>query len=248
MPEALTLVLAAAILVIAFLYSSVGHAGASGYLAAMALVGVAPEVMKPTALALNVIVATVTTVQFARAGHFSWALFWPLAVASIPAAFLGGWIVLAPVYYRPLIGVVLLFSAWRMAVTSLAREGPATPPRLPAFMLAGGLLGFAAGLTGTGGGIFLSPLLLLCGWASTKQTSAVSAAFILVNSVSGIAGLFAKSGSLPGGVPLWALCALAGGLAGSYLGSRRFDAGTLRRLLAVVLVIAGLKLLIAPAG
>lgn len=243
MPEPATLALAAAILAIACLYSSVGHAGASGYLAAMALVGIAPDIMKPTALALNVIVATVTTIQFARAGHFSWPLFWPLAAASIPAAFLGGWIVLPPVYYRPLIGVVLLFSAWRMAASSLRRDQPAVAPPPAALMLAGAALGFVAGLTGTGGGIFLSPLLLLCGWAGTKRTSAVSAAFILVNSVSGIAGLVAKSGSLPGAVPLWAVCALAGGVAGSYLGSRRFDTGTLRRLLALVLVIAGMKLL-----
>jgi uncharacterized membrane protein YfcA len=243
MPEPATLALGAAILVIAFLYSSVGHAGASGYLAAMALVGVSPEVMKPTALSLNVLVASITTIQFARAGHFSWPLFWPLAAASIPAAFLGGWIVLPAAYYRPLIGVVLLFSAWRMAVTSRRPETATRLPPRPQLLLAGGLLGFAAGLTGTGGGIFLSPLLLLCGWAGAKRTSAVSAVFILVNSVSGIAGLVAKTGALPGAIPLWAACALAGGVVGSTLGARRFDPGTLRRLLAVVLVIAGAKLL-----
>jgi uncharacterized protein len=245
MPDGSTIALAALILIVACLYSSVGHAGASGYLAAMALMGTAPEVMKPTALSLNILVATVASIQFAGAGHFTWRLFWPFAVASIPAAFLGGRIHLPGQYYKPLIGAVLLFSAWRLAVKS-TRGAPGVHPPAPFAMISlGALLGFVAGLTGTGGGIFLSPLLLLCGWADAKKTAGVSSVFILVNSISGIAGVLSSHGKLPPAVPLWAGAALAGGLAGSWLGSRRLDPLAIRRLLAVVLVIAGSKLILA---
>jgi uncharacterized membrane protein YfcA len=237
--------LAALILVVAFLYSSVGHAGASGYLAAMALMGLAPDVMKPTALALNILVATIGSIQFARAGHFSWRLFWPFAIASIPAAFLGGRIHIPAQYYKALIGAVLVFSAIRLAVGIPKSEPGTRPPPLPLAITTGALLGFFSGLTGTGGGIFLSPLILLCGWADPKKTAGVSAVFILVNSISGILGLFSAAGKLPPAVPLWAVAAVAGGLAGSYLGARRFSSPTLRRMLALVLVVAGLKLISA---
>jgi len=237
--------LAALILVVAFLYSYVGHAGASGYLAAMALMGIAPDVMKPTALALNILVATIGSIQFARAGHFDWRLFWPFAIASIPTAFLGGRIHVPAQYYKALIGAVLLLSAFRLAVGIPKSEPGTRPPPLPLAIAIGALLGFVSGLTGTGGGIFLSPLILLCGWADPKRTAGVSAVFILVNSISGILGLFSAAGTLPPAVPLWAGAALVGGLAGSYLGARRFSSPTLRRLLAIVLVVAGAKLISA---
>jgi uncharacterized membrane protein YfcA len=245
MSESTVLVLAVLILVVGFLYSSVGHAGASGYLAVMALMCVAPDVMKPTALALNIVVAIIGTVQFALAGHFRWRLFWPFAVASIPLAYLGGRITLPPEYYRPLVGLVLLFSAWRLWMGSLAATEPRThEPRIGASIAAGGLLGFVSGLTGTGGGIFLSPLMLLMKWADPKKTAATSAAFILVNSISGITGALRAELHLPAALAWWCAAAGAGGLAGSYLGSRKLEGRALRRLLAVVLVLAGGKLLL----
>jgi uncharacterized membrane protein YfcA len=236
--------------VVAILYSSVGHAGSSGYQAVMGLVGMAPFVMKPTALVLNISVAIIASAQFWRAGHFSWKLFWPFAAASIPLAFLGGKIALPPQYYRFAVGAVLLFSAWRMAAQSLRKdEMPVREPRLGASLAAGGVLGFVAGLTGTGGGIFLSPLILLCRWADPKKTAAVSAMFILVNSVSGIAGWMSDSKqTLPraewsAALPAWIGAVVVGGLIGSYLGSRKLGTQAIRRMLAVVLLIAGGKLI-----
>jgi uncharacterized membrane protein YfcA len=243
MPATTILILGALILVVAFLYSSVGHAGASGYLAAMALMGISAQVMKPTSLALNILVATITSIQFARAGHFHWRLLWPFAAASIPMAFLGGRISLPSEYYKPLVGVVLWASAFRLAMATPKGTTEVRPPPIPLALGIGAALGLLSGLTGTGGGIFLSPLILLCGWADPKKTGGVSAVFILVNSISGIAGVLTTVGTLPPAVPLWLVAAAVGGLAGSYLGARKFDAVTLRRLMAVVLVIAGAKLI-----
>lgn len=237
------------ILVVGFLYSCVGHAGASGYLAVMALMGMAPAVMKPTSLALNIVVAVIGTIQFGSAGHFRWRLFWPFAIMSIPLAYVGGQIKLPPEVYKPLIGAILLFSAWRLWIGSLRISEPTTrPPSLPASLGAGGALGFASGLTGTGGGIFLSPLLLLCRWAGPKETAAVSVAFILVNSIAGLTGAIKNGMALPPGIAMLCAAAAVGGIAGSYLGARRFGGRTLRRLLAVVLVVAGGYLVVEGIG
>jgi uncharacterized membrane protein YfcA len=240
--------LAVLIFATAMLYSSVGHAGASGYLAAMALLSVDPAVMKPTALSLNILVASIATYQFARAGCFSWKLFWPFAVASVPAAYIGGAVTLPGEYYRPLVGVVLLFAAIRL----LFAKQPAAQPQFkrPSMILrlvSGAGIGPLSGLTGTGGGIFLTPLLLFMGWAGTKQSSGVSAAFILINSVAGLVGHLSGLQHLPSAIPVWATAAVAGGLVGSYYGSRRLRSVTLRRLLALVLVVAGLKLVALAA-
>ena len=237
--------LALMIFAAAMLYSSVGHAGASSYLAAMALLNVEPAVMKPTALCLNILVASIATYQFARAGCFSWKLFWPFAVASVPTAYLGGAITLPGEYYRPLVGAVLLVAAIRLLLAKppAAEEQVKLPP-LVLSLVAGAGIGLLSGLTGTGGGIFLTPLLLFMGWAETKASSGVSAAFILVNSAAGLAGLVFKWEPLPSAVPLWAAAAVTGGLVGSHFGSRRFQSVVLRRLLALVLVVAGLKLVV----
>lgn len=246
MPVETVVLLALLILVLAVLYSSVGHAGASGYLAAMALFGIAPAVMKPTALCLNVLVATIGTIQFARAGCFSWRLFWPFAAASIPAAYLGGAITLPGEYYRPLVGLVLLYAAVRLLLGKpKAVDVPVKPPRLLIGLATGAGIGLLAGLTGTGGGIFLSPLLLMMGWAQVKPTSGVSAAFVLVNSIAGLLGLLAVKPQLPDAIPLWAVAAGLGGIVGSYFGSRRLQTTVLRKLLAVVLIVAGLKLILS---
>ena len=239
--------LAALILAAAVLYSSVGHAGASGYLAAMALFGLTPEVMRPTALVLNILVATIATARFYRAGFFSWPKLWPFALASVPLAFVGGAVHLPTSLYKPLVGLVLLYAAARLIQSSFGKaDWPSTRartlPLIPA-VASGAVIGLLSCLTGVGGGIFLSPLLLFTGWAETRETSGVSAAFILVNSVAGLGGNLVSLRFLPDMVSLWAAAAVLGGIAGSELGSRRLASTTLRRLLALVLVVAGLKLM-----
>jgi len=234
--------LAFLVLIAALLYSSVGHAGASGYLAAMALLGASASIMKPTALALNILVATVATTQFLRAGCFSWRVFWPFALTSIPFAFLGGTLAISGTIYKQLVGVVLLYSAWRLWTRARMHVVAHRPPRAVALVL-GGAIGLLSGIVGVGGGIFLSPLLLFMGWAEMRETAGTSALFILVNSVAGLAGQVASLAMLPPATPVLAVTAFAGGLIGSTYGARRLATPTLRRLLAVVLVIAGVKML-----
>lgn len=241
--------MAAALFAVAVLYSSVGHAGASGYLAVMAFAGMAPEAMKPTALALNLVVATVGTIQFTRAGHFAWRTFWPFAVGSIPAAYVGGMLKLPVESYRAVVGLVLLVSALRLVWTARRstaerdRLADAAAPPLGGALPIGLGLGFLSGLTGVGGGIFLSPVLLFLGWAGARRTAAVSVCFILVNSAAGLLGHLASLERIPAEVALWAPTVLVGGLVGSTLGSRVLPGPTIRLLLAVVLVLAGFKLL-----
>jgi uncharacterized membrane protein YfcA len=234
--------LAAGVLLIALLYSSVGHAGASGYIAVMSLFALAPEAIKPTALVLNILVACIGTWQFARAGHFRWEVFWPFAVLAIPAAFLGGYLNLPAHVFKILVGGVLLFSALRFIVDP--REAAVTrPPGRFTAMLVGAALGFLAGLTGTGGGIFLTPLMILMSWAPTKTAAATSVVFILCNSIAGLLGNLSATQNFPTFALVLAGAAVAGGSIGSYLGSRRFSPVFIKRLLAAVLVIAGLKLI-----
>jgi len=240
-----TLLLTFLIFVAALLYSTVGHGGASGYLAAMALFNIAPEVMKPTALVLNLFVAGVGTIRYARAGCFSWSIFWPFAAISIPCAFLGGVWTLPAHIYKLLLGLVLLFAAARLALKQIGRD-PAAQKRivLPLALTLGAVIGFLSGLTGVGGGIFLSPLLLLLGWADVRRTAGVSVTFILVNSAAGLLGHWQSVRALPPEIVGWAPAALAGGLVGAELGSRRLTPIVMRRLLAAVLVVAGLKMLL----
>lgn len=241
-PTIAELALFACIFAAAILYSSVGHAGASGYLAAMALFTVPPDHMRPAALVLNILVATIATIRFAWSGYFAWRIFWPFALASVPFAYLGGSISVPGYIYKPLVAMVMLFAAYRLfrnRAVFARRRIPA-----PAGLACGAVIGLLSGLTGTGGGIFLSPLLLLTGWAETKESSGVSAAFILVNSIAGILGLMTRSVSFPAMLPYWAVAALLGGLVGSELGSRRLGNPMLRGLLSLVLVIAALKLML----
>ncbi len=243
MTETLTLTLL--ILAAALLYSSVGHAGASGYLAAMALFGLAPDVMKPTALVLNLVVATVGTIRFASAGHFEWKIFWPLAALSMPMAFLGGMTKLPISTYKIILGCVLLFAAWRLVVKPTT-QAPAglRPVAVPRALIFGAIIGLLSGLTGVGGGIFLSPLLLFLGWADVKKTAGISVAFILVNSAAGLLGHLASVRNVPHEIVWWAPAALLGGIIGAELGSRRLEPLTMRRLLSVVLIVAGVKMLL----
>ena len=239
--EALIL-LCLAITVVAFLYSAVGHAGASGYIATMTLFGLAPAVIKPSALVLNILVASLTSYQFWRAGHFSWALFWPFAVLSVPLAFLGGYVNLPTHWFKVLVGLVLLYSAARFFLEPRVDKYKSTPPTKPVALFTGAGIGLLSGLTGTGGGIFLTPLMIFFRWSTTKTASAVSALFILVNSISGLLGNISSTKQLPlFAVPV-VIAAVVGGAAGSYLGSQRLSVGFIKKLLAVVLLIAGSKL------
>ncbi|MEW6714657.1 MAG: sulfite exporter TauE/SafE family protein [Nitrospirota bacterium] len=229
---------------IAVLYSTVGHAGASGYLATMALLSFPPDVMKPTALALNILVALVTSIRFYTAGHFSWRLFWPFAVTSIPLAYLGGGLTVASGIYKSLVGIALLFAAAHLLMR-YRESGSDNNIRLPGIIisaLVGGFIGFVSGLTGVGGGIFLSPVLVIAGWAELRQTSSIAAVFILVNSVSGLAGHLQKGGTLPDNFPIWGVVVLAGGFIGASLGATRINNPVLRVLLGIVLILAGIKM------
>ena len=234
--------LTVAVFTVALLYSSVGHAGASGYIAVMALFSIAPQEIKPTALALNILVASIATWQFLRAGHFKWSLFWPFATLAIPMAFVGGYVALPTRVFKILVGAVLLFSAVRLFVRPPAEYEP-SPPARPIAMATGAGLGLLAGLTGTGGGIFLTPLLIFMRWARTTTASGVSAPFILVNSIAGLGGSISATKNLPAFTLPLALAVTIGGFTGSYIGSRRLPHVALKRLLAAVLAVAGAKLL-----
>ena len=241
-PEVLWL-LTAGVFAVALLYSSVGHAGASGYIAVMSLLSVAPAEIKPIALTLNILVASIGTWQFWRAGHFSWSLFWPFALLAVPMAFVGGYVNLPSHLFKVMVGGILLLSALQFLLRPPAESEPRALPRVVALSV-GGVLGLLSGLTGTGGGIFLTPILIFMRWAKTKSAAAVSAPFILLNSASGLLGNISATNSFPPFV--WTLvgAAILGGTIGSYAGSRKLPHDVIKRLLAVVLTIAGFKLML----
>jgi uncharacterized membrane protein YfcA len=271
--DAAALVLLALIFVIAVLYSSVGQAGGSGYLAAMALIGMAPAAMKPTALCLNIVVAMIATARFARAGHFSWRLFWPFALGSVPFSFLGGVMELPSFAYKSFVGMLLLFAAAMLLrrpahgderidpadtdglaelESPLVREGGAETakqgvrmPGVPRRVATGGAIGLLSGMIGIGGGIFLSPVVLLRGWAGARRTAGVTAPFILVNSASALAGHYLATGYIPAPAPLWAAAAALGGVIGAGLGAFRLSPAAIRRVLAMVLLIAAVRLIMS---
>jgi uncharacterized membrane protein YfcA len=230
----------------ALLYSSVGHGGASGYIAAMALFGLTPDVMKPTALVLNILVSGIAAWKYYRIGAFSWSIFFPIMFASIPFSFLGGFINVPGHIYKIIAGFILLFGAYRLLVRKENQEKPLKKMPLSLAVILGAGIGFLAGLIGVGGGIFLSPLLIFMGWASTRTTSGISALFILVNSISGILGHLSSVPdpiAFPSNVWIIGLVSIAGGVIGSHIGSRRAANVMILRLLSIVLVIAGVKLI-----
>ena len=246
----MTLLVLAALGLVAFLYASVGHAGASGYLAVLALAGFSGSVIKPIALILNVAVASVGSWQFIRAGYLRWRTFWPLVVLSVPAAYLGGSLMLPTLWFNRLVGVVLVVSSIRLLRDPHDAQS-LREPNNSVLLLTGGGLGLLAGLTGTGGGVFLTPLLLFRRWCTTKQAAACSVVFILLNSLAGLAGyVIARGGLLAGALgPLGPMMALtvpvvfAAGALGARFGSHHWPGTLLRRLLAIVLLLAATKLL-----
>ncbi len=230
--------------VAAALYASVGHGGASGYLAVMALAGVAPTVMRPVALLLNVLAAGIALLRFHRRQGVACRLLAPFAVASVPLAFVGGWLHVPGHLHKQLVGAVLVLSALRLGATARASEqtSPHRGPPLAVSLGCGAALGLLSGVTGVGGGIFLSPLLLLAGWADARTVAGVSAAFILLNSIAGLAGFVAGHAHLPAVAIPWMAAVAVGAWLGAGVGSRRLDGAGLRRALAVVLLVAGAKM------
>lgn len=228
----------------AVLYTSVGHAGASAYIAMMALFSVPAVVMRPTALVLNILVASFTSFRFIKAGLFRFRTLWPFLVGALPMAFLGGYIQLPGEFYRPLVGVVLLIAAVRLLWPSELRSNrEASDPPLWLAVLAGAVIGLLSGLTGTGGGIFLSPLLLFLAWSETRTASGVAAVFILCNSVAGLLGNIASVKSLPPDLPLFAAAVLLGAVIGTTLGISKLAQQDVLKALGLVLIVAGFKLI-----
>jgi uncharacterized membrane protein YfcA len=228
--------------IVAFLYASVGHGGASGYLALMSWFAFPIALMKPTALVLNILVSGISFYFYFREKKFEWKLFYPFALSSIPFSFLGGIITIETHYYKIILATVLIFAVARLLGWFGKEKSVLKPINIPLALLIGAIIGFLSGLIGIGGGIILSPVLLLLGWANMKQTAAVSALFIFVNSISGLFGFVSKGGTLPESSELLIGIVAIGGLLGGYYGSKKFDTKTLRNVLALVLGIAIFKL------
>lgn len=234
--------LAACIFIVAMLYASVGHGGASGYLAIMALFSLHPEALKPTALLLNIVVAGAGAYLYCSARQFSWRVFWPFVITSIPASFLGGTFSLPPEVYRPALGLVLLFAAWRLFVRKDQVDYTTKAPAHSTAMLVGAVLGFVSGLIGVGGGIFLSPLMILLRWARVREVSGIAALFILVNSIAGLLGHMSSLHHVPDYAPLLAGMALIGGSIGALCGSRHLPVAAILKAMSFMLVLAGGKM------
>lgn len=238
------LVFSAVLIIIAFLYSSVGHGGASGYLALMALFSLPITFMKPTALLLNIFVSGVAFWYFKKNQHFRWKLFYPFALTSIPAAFIGGYITINATLYKQILGVFLLIAILRMMGFLGGEKDNKRELSVPFALLIGIGIGLFSGLIGIGGGIILSPIIILLAWGNMKEAAAVSALFIFVNSFAGIGGFLIKNNTIPLDSFLLVPIALIGGTAGAIYGSRRFSNQTLTYLLSFVLLLASIKLFI----
>ncbi|HEY4935576.1 MAG TPA: sulfite exporter TauE/SafE family protein [Puia sp.] len=229
--------------IVAFLYASVGHGGASGYLALMALFNFSPSVMKPTALMLNLFVSMVSFIQFYRGKYFKWKIFAPLIIFSIPMAFLGGRLAMQDHLYKTILGLFLIIPICRFLFFKNTNPKDMKPPNLYLSLVIGALIGFLSGMIGIGGGIILSPILLLLKWTNQKQTAAISALFIFANSFAGLAGQLTRGIQFNTEMVGYVAVAFAGGLCGAYMGSIKFPQTVLKNLLAFVLMIAAWKLL-----
>lgn len=240
-----SILLTIVIFAIAAIYSAIGQGGGTGYLAVMAVGGLAPDEIRPTVLALNILVSGVTGWKFAKAGRFSSKAFWPSVLAGAPAAMLGAWINLPASAYQLIVTILLLFASERVFHASGFSEPPESKqtdtPTILRLSLFGAWIGFISGLTGIGGGIFLSPLLILTGWSDARTAAGTSAFFTLLNSIAGLAVISSKLGSLPSGIGFWFAAAGAGAWVGSELGLRGMSEFTARRLLALVLALAAIR-------
>lgn len=243
LPLLLQLALACCMFLIAALYTTVGHAGASGYLALMALFGVAPGVMRPTALVLNIVVSSFAVWRFWGAGLFRWRVLWPFLISAIPMGFVGGAITLPNSIYHPVVGIVLFAAAARFLFPKLFPASPEVhdPPILPALVCGAGI-GLLSGLTGTGGGIFLSPLLLVMGWCQVRIASGVAALFIWCISLAGLMGNIASVRAVSSEIPIYVGAVLAGAIIGTTLGTGRLSTEGVLKALGLVLIVAGFKL------
>ncbi len=235
------------LLIVAFLYASVGHGGASGYLALMALFSVAPEVMKPTALLLNLFVSLTAFLQFYRGKHFVWKVFLPLALASVPMAFIGGLITIDAGLYKKVLGLLLVFSVIRLLIPSKNESDKTVPSHFSGALLMGGAIGLLSGMIGIGGGIILSPLLIFFNWTDQKQTAAISALFIFVNSASGLMGQLTNGIEFSSDMFGYVAVAFVGGCFGAYFGAMKFKQNLMKKILAIVLMVAAYKLLFTGA-
>ena len=232
-----------ALAVIAFLYASVGHGGASGYLALMAIFSVSIVVMKPSALLLNLFVSSISFLFYYKMNFFRPKIFYPFAIASVPAAFLGGYISLDNAIYKMILGIVLVFAALRLLGFFASKEKEPTPINLPLALVFGAAIGLLSGMLGIGGGIILSPILLLLGWATIKEAAAISSLFIFVNSLAGISGYVFGGKSFPVESFYFVPIAVFGGILGAYYGSGYFSNKTLKYVLGTVILLASVKLI-----
>ena len=233
--------------IVAFLYASVGHGGASGYLALMALFSISPDVMKPTALLLNLFVSLTSFIQFYRGGHFNWKIFLPFAITSVPMAYLGGLQHLDDDIYKKILGILLIVPIIRFLFFANIKVEELKKSNFILSLVIGAVIGLLSGLIGIGGGIILSPVLLLLKWADMKQTAAISAIFIFVNSLSGLAGQLQKGIHFSPDMYVYAGVAFVGGICGAWLGSLKLRQDILKYILAVVLLVAACKLLFTQA-
>ena len=233
--------------IVAFLYASVGHGGASGYLALMAIFAISPAIMKPTALLLNLFVSSTSFIQFYRGGHFKWKTFWPFALASIPLSFVGGMMMIESSIYKRILGLLLLIPVIRFFFFKNTDSKDLKPSNIPLSLAIGGIIGLLSGMIGIGGGIILSPILLLLKWTDQKQTAAISAAFIFVNSVAGLGGQLIKGFEFNSHMLTYVGVAFVGGLCGAYFGALKFPQTVLKNVLACVLALAAYKLLFTHA-
>jgi uncharacterized protein len=237
-----TLFIVALLALVAFLYASVGHGGASGYIAILSLFGFGQAIIRPSSLILNIVVSGISFYQFYRHGYFRWRLFWPFALLSIPLAYWGGLHKLSEHLYQQLLGICLIFPILRLLGWGQA-SNQVKEIHLPSALVIGAIIGLLSGMLGIGGGILLTPLLIILAWAGMKEAAAVSALFIFVNSVSGLIAQLQNGMQIPTQTYYWLLGAVLGGLLGAYYGSKYFVPQVLKYLLAVVLVIACAKLL-----
>lgn len=237
------LLLIGLIALVAFAYAMVGHGGASGYLALLGIAGYAAEEMKPSALLLNLCVSVIAFVQFQRSGHFRWKIFWPFAALSVPFAFVGAGIELDPMVYQRILGACIVVAALRLLGVFKSRMVEVRPIHVPTALFIGATIGSLSGLLGIGGGVLLSPVLLLLAWADAKGAAAVSALFIFVNSAAGLVKLGSIGAAFTADMLQWTAAAIGGGLLGAWLGARQAPEPRLRQVLGGVLLLASVKLL-----